>query len=284
MLPAILLIGGSIAAISTSEKNEVEEQKKSGAVRFSGTLTEFPKAYKIPSQKLKVGVDPSKTQVILVACGSFSPITIMHLRLLEMCKDYFDSNGFEVVGGYISPVGDAYQKKGLVNAIDRTNMAILATQDSDWIMVDTWEAAKPSWCRTVEVLDHFSGEINGLKKYKEKVQVIFVCGSDLLDSFCTPGLWADEDVQRICDHGLAVVTREGSDPSSSIWKNDLLYINRTKIHKIHQWIPNDISSTLVRLGISRGLSIRYLLPNLVLEYIKEKGLYREEVEEDKFSK
>jgi len=181
-------------------------------------------------------------------------------------------------------VGDAYQKKGLVNAIDRTNMAILAVQESDWIMVDTWEAAKPKWTRTREVLDHFSQEVNGLKKYDQNVQVIFVCGSDLLDSFNTPGLWADEDIQQLCDYGLAVVTREGSDPSGSIWKNDLLYLNRTKIHKIHQWIPNDISSTLVRLGISRGLSIQYLLPKAVVEYIREKGLYREEVEEDKYSK
>jgi len=202
-----------------------------------------------------------------------------------MCKDYFDSNGYEVIGGYLSPVGDAYQKKGLVNAVDRVNMSVLATHDSDWIMVDTWEGAKTKWTPTIEVLQHFSKEVNeSYPNNKNKIQVIFVCGSDLLDSFNKPGLWASEDIQKICDFGLAVVTREGADPSSSIWRNDLLYINRTKIHLIHQWIPNDISSTLVRLGISRGLSIKYLLPNSVIDYIRDKGLYREEVEEDKLSK
>ena len=30
-----------------------------------------------------VGVTP----VVLVACGSFSPITLMHLRMLEVAKD-----------------------------------------------------------------------------------------------------------------------------------------------------------------------------------------------------
>jgi len=241
--------------------------------------------YSLPVQKLKdLPHGSTNIPVVLVVCGSFSPITTMHLRLLEMSKDYFDSNGYQVIGGYLSPVGDAYQKKGLVNAIDRTNMAILAVQESDWIMVDTWEASKAKWTRTREVLDHFSQEVNGLKKYDQKVEIIFVCGSDLLNSFNTPGLWADDDIQQLCDYGLAVVTREGSDPSGAIWQNDLLYLNRMKIHKIHQWIPNDISSTLVRLGISRGLSINYLLPTAVVDYIKEKGLYREELEEDKYSK
>lgn len=244
-------------------------------------MAEFPKEYSLPTQKLKELPEGSSNKpVVLVVCGSFSPITTMHLRLLEMSKDYFNCSGYEVIGGYLSPVADAYQKKGLGKAIDRTNMAILAVQESDWIMVDTWEASKPNWTNTRAVLDHFSQEINGMKKYDQHVQIIFVCGSDLLESFNKPGSWAPDDIQQICDFGLAVVTREGSDPAGAIWKNDKLYENRIKIHRIHQWIPNDISSTLVRLGISRGLSIQYLLPNAVVEYIREKGLYREELEDD----
>jgi len=264
------------------ESEKSKEKDKETEKRFPGIITEFPAVYKLPLKKLKKPVDPQKIPLVLVACGSFSPITIMHLRLLEMSKDYFDSSGYEVIGGYLSPVGDAYQKKGLGSAIDRTNMAILATQDSSWIMVDTWEPSKPQWTPTIEVLEHFHHEVN--KKYPNKnIKVIFVCGSDLLESFNTPGVWSGEDIQKICNFGLAVVTREGNDPSSAIWKHDLLYENRTNIHRIHQWIPNNISSTLVRLGISRGLSIKYLLPEPVLEYIKYKRLYCDEIEEDKYS-
>jgi len=265
---------GSLALLSTVD-NDNSKKKNAFTRKFPGTIEEFPKVYKLPTQKLKKPTDSkNKTPVVLVACGSFSPITVMHLRLLEMAKDYFDSNGYEVIGGYLSPVADSYGKKGLANSIDRTNMAILATEDSDWIMVDTWEASNASWTPTVKVLDHFHKEVNNV--YPENVNVIFVCGSDLLNSFNVPNLWNDADIQKICNYGLAVITREGADPSLSIWKNDLLYINRTKIHLIHQWIPNDISSTLVRIGVSRGLSIKYLLPNNVLEYIRERGLYSEE--------
>jgi len=264
------LMVGALGVTSALVYNDKEKEKE--IEEFPGTISHFPDIYQLPIQKLKVPTDPNRKPLILVACGSFSPITVMHLRLLEMAKDYFNSNGFEVIGGYLSPVADAYQKKGLVGAIDRTNMAILACEDSEWIMVDTWEPSKPKWTPTVEVLTHFHKEVHNI--CNQDVNVIFVCGSDLLDSFNVPGLWSDVDVQKICDFGLAVITREGSDPSFAIWKNDLLYANRTQIHKIHQWIPNDISSTLVRLGISRDLSIKYLLPDNVLHYIKSRGLYR----------
>lgn len=49
--------------------------------------------------------------------------------------------GFDVVGGYLSPVGDAYKKKGLAQAHHRVNMCQLAAKNtSKWLMVDTWEA------------------------------------------------------------------------------------------------------------------------------------------------
>lgn len=58
--------------------------------------------------------DPSKTPLLLVACGSFSPITYLHLRMFEMAADYAKYNtDFEVVGGYLSPVSDAYRKAGM---------------------------------------------------------------------------------------------------------------------------------------------------------------------------
>lgn len=34
-----------------------------------------------------------KTDVVLLACGSFNPITNMHLRLFELGKDYMNATG-----------------------------------------------------------------------------------------------------------------------------------------------------------------------------------------------
>ena len=42
---------------------------------------------------------------------------------------------------------------------------------------------------------------------------------------------------------------------------------------MHQLIQNDVSSTKVRLFLRRGLSVRYLLPLQVVDYIEQNGLY-----------
>lgn len=51
---------------------------------------------------------------------------------------------------------------------------------------------------------------------------------------------------------------------------------RHNIHLIHQLIQNDVSSTKVRLFLRRGLSVRYLLPAPVVEYIEANGLYTDD--------
>lgn len=77
--------------------------------------------YQFPSERLvRVLRDPSKTPIVLVACGSFSPLTYLHLRIFEMASDYVRQNTeFEVVGGYLSPVSDKYKKPGLASAHHR---------------------------------------------------------------------------------------------------------------------------------------------------------------------
>lgn len=51
---------------------------------------------------------------------------------------------------------------------------------------------------------------------------------------------------------------------------------RSNIYLISQMIQNDVSSTKVRLFLRRGLSVRYLLPSAVIDYIEANGLYRDE--------
>ncbi|KAJ7306368.1 hypothetical protein JRQ81_009712 [Phrynocephalus forsythii] len=94
-----------------------------------------------------------RTEVVLLACGSFNPITHMHLRLFELARDYLHDTGkYRVLKGIISPVGDAYQKKGLISAGHRVTMARLATESSDWVEVDDWESNQQEWQETVKVL------------------------------------------------------------------------------------------------------------------------------------
>lgn len=46
-----------------------------------------------------------------------------YLIKTEMGRDWCNANGFQVVGGFISPASDAYGKKGLLAAHHRVAMS-----------------------------------------------------------------------------------------------------------------------------------------------------------------
>lgn len=256
-----------------------------------------------------------RTEVVLLLCGSFNPITNVHLRLFELAKDYMDGTGeYRVVKGIISPVGDAYKKKGLIPAHHRVIMAELATKTSGWVEVDTWESLQKDWVETVKVLRHHQEKLEAgscnqqqnspvperpgrKRKWTEQKQnstqkkppepnpkgtpkVKLLCGADLLESFGVPNLWKHEDIARIvADYGLICVTRAGSDAQKFIYESDVLWRHRGNIHLVTEWIANDISSTKIRRALRRGQSIRYLVPDLVGDYIEKHGLYSAESED-----
>jgi len=228
-----------------------------------------------PSHKIQKGTGKGP-RVALLACGSYSPITYMHLRLFEQAKDYGNAQGLNIVAGFLSPVTDAYKKKGLVAAHHRVKMSELATESSDWIAVDTWESSQPVYQTTIVVLDHLHFCLNkNLKQGEEPIQVKLLCGADLLESMNKPGVWAPEDIEEIVSrYGIVVLERQGSDVRNIVFENDVLWKYQQQIHIIHQMIANDISSTKVRQFLARNMSIKYLTPGSVIKYINDNQLYR----------
>lgn len=161
--------------------------------------------YSFPNRKLKDRLeDSSKTPLVLVACGSFSPPTFLHLRMFEIAADYIrDNTDFEVIGGYMSPVNSDYKKEGLVSAEARIKMCVLATMGHDWLSVDDWEGLAPSYVPTAQVLDHFDDELKKLggieteDGQRKPVRVALLAGADLISTFATPGVWAQKDLEHI---------------------------------------------------------------------------------------
>ena len=64
--------------------------------------------------------DPNRTPVVLLACGSYSPPTIMHTRIFETARDFLHidqaAKNIQIVGGFMSPVHALYGKKSLYSS------------------------------------------------------------------------------------------------------------------------------------------------------------------------
>ncbi|CAI5755765.1 unnamed protein product [Candida verbasci] len=240
--------------------------------------------YEFPTHRLATTMlDGSKYPLVIVACGSFSPVTYLHLRMFEMALDaVMEQTRFEVIGGYFSPVSSNYKKQGLASAHHRVRMCELACErTSSWLMVDAWESLQPKYTRTALVLDHFNEEIN-IKRggimtnsgEKRGVKIMLLAGGDLIESMGEPDVWADQDLHHILGkYGCLIVERTGSDVRSFLLSHDIMYEHRKNILVIKQLIYNDISSTKIRLFIRRGMSVQYLLPNSVIRYIQQHNLY-----------
>ncbi|XP_071778201.1 nicotinamide/nicotinic acid mononucleotide adenylyltransferase 3 isoform X2 [Centroberyx gerrardi] len=202
---------------------------------------------------------------------------------------------YQVVGGVVSPVSDGYGKQGLVLAKHRIAMAKLALQTSDWVTVDEWESQQPDWTETVVTMRHHSGRI--LKQYEQSTrkdkdsngnpppisspspQLKLLCGADFLDTFEVPGLWLDEHVEEVAGRfGLVCVSRGGVQPERAVHESDTLSRHRRNIFLVREWVRNETSATEVRRALRRGLSVKYLLPDSVIEYIHQHDLYTEDSE------
>lgn len=235
----------------------------------------------------------------------------MHLRMFEIARDALHKTGkYNVIAGIVSPVGDGYKKKDLQPAKHRCAMVKLALKTSKWIRVDSWESEQPSWLETERVLSHFRVELNNQvncniratpskkrkkdlrnedeidrgidrsstrqsnKEEHENIQLKLLCGGDLLESFAVPGLWKDEDIEEIVkQYGLVVITRGGSNPQQFIYESDVLTKYQNNVHIVTEWIYQDVSSTKIRRALRRGESVKYLIQDSVIDYIREHQLY-----------
>ncbi|KIV83565.1 nicotinate (nicotinamide) nucleotide adenylyltransferase [Exophiala sideris] len=284
LLPSVLLLPSSPLRRSYKRNTYFLSQRRSTVLQAITGDGNTMDEYHFPDSRLKKKMDDaSKTPLLLVACGSFSPITFLHLRMFVMAADYVKHNtDFEMVGGYLSPVSDAYKKQGLAPAEHRVAMCQLAIDKaSNWLMVDTWEAEKKDYQPTAKVLDHFDHEINVLRKgidtgdgNRKPVKIALLAGADLIQTMSTPGVWSEKDLDHILGrYGTFIIERSGTDIDEALAS---LGNYRENIHVIQQLIQNDVSSTKIRLFLRRGMSVQYLIPAPVVEYIEQNHLYRDD--------
>lgn len=209
----------------------------------------------------------------------------MHLRIFELARNYlqYDTKQFNIIGGYLSPVHDSYGKSSLIDSSHRYTMCHIALESHKWLNVSDIEIEQVQWTPTADVLSIYSNAINHQLQHQSStknslpvhpVNVLLLCGADLLSSVLVPNLWATEHLDIIFGkYGVAVIERTGMDLNELINNNSILYKYKHNIHIIPQTITNTISSTSVRQLLQKNQSVKYLIPDKVIDYIVKHELY-----------
>ena len=181
--------------------------------------------------------------------------------------------------------------QSLIPAIHRVAMVEKSLESYDFVKCSKWEVQQTGWNRTLEVLQEHHTQIKEavanpstlcqrpylpttLSETKEMPHLMMICGGDLLESFSVPDLWKPEDMEKIVrDFGLVVVKREGSNPEQYIEGHAMLKKYRNSIHIVTETVPNDISSTRIRNAVKSKESVKFLVAESVIDYIKSNNLY-----------
>ena len=195
-----------------------------------------------------------KKQKIAVMGGTFDPIHLGHLLMAEIVRS--DAGMDRVL---FIPAGNPPHKRDneITSPEDRFQMTKLAIQNHPYFDVSRIEIDRPGYTYTVETLKMLEGQNDGSKEY------YILLGAD---AFAYVPHWREAE-KVISQARFIVVQRPGYTVETL---ENLPEINFQTV-----FVPlMDISSTLIRERIKEGLSIRYMVPESVREYIETNGLYR----------
>lgn len=182
--------------------------------------------------------------------GSFNPIHVGHLIIANYMANH---TSLDEVWLIVSPHNPLKEKSSLANQFDRLEMVDLALSAAENLRVSQVEFSLPQPSYTIDTLVHLQ------ERYPEH-RFTLIMGSDNLYSFHK---WKNADV-ILRDFRLAVYPRPGFlehelmlHPSVSLTDTPLM----------------ELSSTFIRGAVREGRSIRFFVPDSVLEFIDKKGLY-----------
>ena len=185
--------------------------------------------------------------------GSFNPVHIGHLIIAEYMATRTE---LEQVWFIVSPHNPLKLRATLANDFDRLHMVQLAIDDNPRLKASNIEFSLPKPSYTIDTMVYLH------EKYPQH-QFSLIMGSDNLASIHK---WKNYELllQR---YALHVYKREGTavDPGFATPSDIRLYD-----------VPMmDISSTYIRQSIAAGLSIRYMVPEPVYQFLDGSRLYRQ---------
>ncbi|WP_053956983.1 nicotinate-nucleotide adenylyltransferase [Inediibacterium massiliense] len=192
--------------------------------------------------------------------GTFDPIHYGHLVIAEQIRCEYDLEKIIFIPAGIPP---HKADSCLTDGKHRYFMTLLATITNPHFEVSKIELESNEISYTIRTIEKLK------KIYREDTELFFITGADAI---CELGTWKSVDkLSRLCK--FIAATRPGMNSSHVDEKiKELKQKYGTCIKKID--LPAlAISSTDIRNRVSKGQSIKYLLPEPVEYYVYKNNLY-----------
>lgn len=193
--------------------------------------------------------------------GTFDPIHIGHLLLGEFAYENFHLDEI-----WFLPNGNPPHKttdESRVSLDDRIEMVKLATVDVPYFRLNLYEASSKKHSYTYSTM-------RALREMYPEHEFFFILGADSLFSI---EQWKNfREIFPSCT--ILAAMRDDKDTESM--QAQIRYLNEKYGADIRllQAPLVEISSTTIRRRAENGLSIRYMVPDVVSEYIQSNALYK----------
>lgn len=194
--------------------------------------------------------------------GSFDPIHTGHLIIAEISRQQFSLD--RVI---ITPAGFPPHKLAskLASAKDRLEMVKLAAKDNPYLDVCQYETDRDVISYTVDTLKELK------TVYPEGTKMYFIIGEDSLMDL--KGWKNPSELFLLCT--MLVYRRFGLGKKRIFKEIEFLKSHYNAKIEIIQGPFLDVSSTLIRNYAAKQMSLKYIVPDVVAEYIRVNSLYSE---------
>ena len=195
---------------------------------------------------------------IVIFGGSFNPPLNSHFSIAQQVLNQFE----EVEKVIFVPINKISKKKGLLENEHRYNMLKFVIDKNEKFEISDIDFKDEKSSFTIESLEEIQ------KQFLDK-QIWYIVGTDNLKKLYT---WKRAE-DLVSKYKILVMERENDSMQEIVEENPLYVQYKQNFIAIDQGIRSNYNSTYVRDQIKKGKSVRYLLPNEVLEYIEKNKLY-----------
>lgn len=192
-----------------------------------------------------------KRKQVGILGGTFNPVHLVHLVMADQAGKNLGLDEVYLMPSYQPPHVD---EKKTIDASHRLKMLELAIADNPFLKIETIELTRKGKSYTYDTM-------KALTQNNPETDYYFIIGGDMVE-YLPKWYKIDELVTMVNFVGIQRTGYTIESPYPVIWVD----------------VPEiDISSTKIRQKIQQGCSVRYLVPDKVIDYIQKEGLYQDEL-------